>query len=101
MASKYEEMRTNPANWKLGFIYVCRDDPRIVVRQRTLFGWTWNFGNSWAFPTIILAALTAVGPLLLGWWMGVRSELELFLLLGAGFAVVVLMASRCAKDPAP
>lgn len=29
--SPYEAMRMDPGNWKLGLMYYCRDDPRLVV----------------------------------------------------------------------
>ena len=35
-------------NWKLGFIYFCRADPRIFVPKR--LGWTLNFARPLALP---------------------------------------------------
>ena len=92
-------MRTNPANWKLGMVYVCHDDPRVVVRQRMPFGWTWNFANPWVIPAIPLTVMIAVGPALLVWLAGVRSILALAALLGVGLAIVIALASRLSKDP--
>ncbi|MBK8094362.1 MAG: hypothetical protein IPK32_20965 [Verrucomicrobiaceae bacterium] len=38
-------------NWKLGFIYFCRSDPRIFVPKRIRgLGWTLNFARPLAVP---------------------------------------------------
>ncbi len=46
----------DPQNWRLWFIYFCREDPRIAVPKRIAgLGWTLNFAHPWAVP--FLAAL--------------------------------------------
>ncbi len=54
--------RTDDRYWRLGAIYVNRDDPALIVERRFGFGWTMNFGNplSW----VLLVAILAV-PLLI------------------------------------
>lgn len=99
MTSKYETMRMDPANWKLGMIYVCGDDPRVVVRQRHLFGWTWNFGNPWVVPAIVIAVLLSIGPPYLAWASGIRSGPVLFGLLTVGILITIGIVSRLARDP--
>ncbi len=50
------EVKPNP--WKLGFIYVNADDPRLIVRQRTGLGWTLNMARPAAWA--ILASLVGM-----------------------------------------
>jgi len=39
--------------------YYCEDDPRIIVPKRIKgFGWTINFANSWAWPTIFILVVS-------------------------------------------
>ncbi len=49
-------------HWFLGIIYSCREDPRVIVRNRFWVGWTWNFGHPWVFPTMGAFALFALAP---------------------------------------
>jgi len=53
---------TPDACWKWGMIYYNPGDPAFLVEKRMGYGWTFNFGNKWAwvFLLLILAA-----PLLL------------------------------------
>lgn len=98
-SSRYERMRTDPANWKLGLIYFCPDDPRVVVRQRFPIGWTWNFGNPRVVPTIVMAVMLFAAPAFIGWWVGVRSIALLMALLGIGLILVMFIAHRLSRDP--
>ena len=53
--SHFDQCRINPDNWKLGFLYVCKDDPRIIVPNRNKgFGWTLNFARPLAIPLMLL-----------------------------------------------
>jgi uncharacterized membrane protein len=52
--------------WKVGLLYVNRDDPAVVVAARFGAGWTLNFGNraAWliiAGPAAALAGLVVIG----------------------------------------
>ena len=51
-------------NWKLGFIYFCKEDPRVLVPKRIRgLGWTLNFARPMAVPFLIfLVALAVVVP---------------------------------------
>jgi uncharacterized membrane protein len=40
-----ESWHDDPLNWKLGIIYVKKEDARIFVPKRLGIGWTINFGN--------------------------------------------------------
>ena len=48
------EVKKNP--WRLGIIYADPEDRRLIVRQRTGWGWTLNFGRplAWVILGIIL-----------------------------------------------
>ena len=97
--SKYEAMRTDPANWKMGFVYYCAQDSRIVVRQRLPVGWTWNFGHPKVYLAILIAVLVFLSPPVLAWWLGIRSTLALGLITLMAFFVIVIVASRMSRDP--
>lgn len=99
LMSKYETMRTDPANWKLGIVYCCNDDPRIVVRNLLPFGWTWNFGHQKAYIAILVAIASLLAPPFMAWQMGVRSALAIGIIITVAFIAVVLVASRLARDP--
>ena len=92
-------MRTDRANWKLGVIYYCRDDPRVVVRNLLPFGWTWNFGHPKVYLALVIAITTFLGPLFLAWQMGERSPGILGIVAAVALALVVFVASRLAIDP--
>lgn len=97
--SIYEVMRKDPANWKFGIVYFCPDDPRVIVRQRLLFGWTWNFANPWVIPGIFAAILVFAGPATLAWYLGVRSTVVFGSLLLLGLLLVVLASHQLSRDP--
>ena len=55
----YSELWRDPRNWRLYVIYVCREDPRLVVPKRLrVTGWTMNFAHPKA--ALLFAALLAV-----------------------------------------
>ena len=58
-------MRRDDRNWRLGILYVCAADPRVVVRNRRSFGWTWNFGHRLVWLVIPAYVLAFFSPLLL------------------------------------
>lgn len=97
--SKYETMRTDPSNWKLGIVYCCAQDPRIIVRQRMPIGWTWNFAHARVIPAILIAVFMFLSPAAIGWWLGIRSTIVLGLATLLALIVIMVMASWLAKDP--
>ena len=99
LVSRYERMRTDPANWKLGIVYYCRDDPRIIVRNLLPFGWTWNFGHQKVYIALSIAIAAFLAPPFLAWQMGVRSALSLGIVLVTALVAIVFIASRLARDP--
>jgi hypothetical protein len=92
-------MRLDPENWKLGIIYYCPEDPRIVVRQILPVGWTWNFGHRLAIPAICLTVIFLFTPVITAWWLGVHSKIVLLIILVVSLSAIVIVASRAAKDP--
>lgn len=97
--SKYEKMRTDSANWKLGIVYYCKDDPRIIVRNLLLFGWTWNFGHAGVYFGILAAIAAFLAPPYLAWQMGLRSALVIGIIVALTLVALVSIASRLAMDP--
>lgn len=56
----YELMHKNPNNWK-GVLYVNPREPRIIVpKLNPLLGWTFNFGNVYAYIGIVVIILIIV-----------------------------------------
>jgi uncharacterized membrane protein len=61
---RLEDLWRDPRNWRWNLIYACKDDPRTIVRNRWLFGWTWNFAHPRVFRTMAFVILVVVGPAL-------------------------------------
>lgn len=89
----------DPHSWKLWLLYVRREDPRVVVRQRSGLGYTFNFAHPWAFPALgILLGIITV-PVL--YWAS-RGELpwqRLVLLLVCAISGAVIWAHWVASGP--
>ena len=75
-------------SWVLGIIYFCREDPRVIVRNRYLVGWTWNFGHPWVFPTMAAFALFALAP---GAALFALGMLNVPLLIGVTVAAITVL----------
>ena len=61
--NEINELWKNPKSWRAVLIYYCKDDPRVIVPKRLKFtGWTLNFANPWAVPTLILMILCVLAP---------------------------------------
>jgi uncharacterized membrane protein len=58
---------TVDAHWKLGLIYVNRDDPAVFVEKRFGIGYTLNFGNPQAWAVLAVMVVAATIALVLGW----------------------------------
>jgi len=97
--SIFEAMRSDPANWKLGLVYSCREDPRVVVLKRRGLGWCWNFGNPRVLPAIGVTVIVFFAPVIAAWQLGVRSRPLLASALALGLVAVMLGAHRAARDP--
>ncbi len=97
--SRYEAMRKDPSHWKLGILYCCPDDPRVIVRQLLPVGWTWNFGHPLVFPAILLTVLFFLTPVTLLYLLGIRSKLIFLSIISITLTIVILMAIHQARDP--
>ena len=86
-------------HWALGIIYHCREDPRVIVRNRFVVGWTWNFGHPMVFPTMGAFTLFALAPGAVLLTLGI---LQVPLLIGvtvAAVALLVMIARRIESGP--
>ena len=81
-------------HWVLGIIYSCRDDPRVIVRNRFTMGWTWNFGHPWVFPTMGVFVLFALAPGALLFSLGIHYVPLLVGVTIAAIALLVVIAHR-------
>jgi uncharacterized membrane protein len=54
--------RTPDKYWKLGLIYINRDDPALFVEKRFGIGFTLNFGHPgvWVFLAVLVAVFVAI-----------------------------------------
>lgn len=56
-----ERLWSDPNNWKYGFIYYCKADPRLSVPKKIRsMGTTFNFAHPYAIPLLILILLPIV-----------------------------------------
>ena len=81
-------------HWVLGIIYFCREDPRVIVRNRFTVGWTWNFGHPWVFPTMGAFALFALAPGATLFALGILNGPLLIGVTVAAIALLVVIARR-------
>jgi hypothetical protein len=94
-----EALRNSDQYWKLGIVYACRTDPRVIVRNRFFIGWTWNFGHRWVFPTLGGFILMVLGPA--AWLLhhGVTDPRTLVAVGIASVLVLVGIAQYVASGP--
>ncbi len=93
-------MRLDSRNWKLGILYHCRRDPRLVVRNRDFIGWAWNFGNPWVGPAILLAVMTFLLPASIAVIQGITSLVVISTLLFTSLVLIVAWAHHNSRNPA-
>ncbi len=95
-----EALRQRPEHWKFGILYVCRADPRVIVRNRFMLGWTWNFAHPRVIPTLVAFTIFALAPAaLLFFGFGVMNPLILIPATAASVLVLVGIAHRMASGP--
>ena len=94
-----EALRNSNQYWTLGVIYACREDPRVIVRNRIPIGWTWNFGHRWVLPTLLLFILIALGPATLLLGSGVTDMRIVFAVAAVCVLVLVAIAHYVAAGP--
>ena len=92
-------MRCDDANWKLGVIYNCSGDPRFVVRNRTRFGWTWNFAHRYVALIIPCYVVAFFAPLLLYYPPVEAHPVIVIAVCIAVFIGLVYVSHRVAEGP--
>lgn len=76
--SSLDRFHSNPANWKLGFVYFCRADQRIIVPKRIRgLGWTINFARPLALPFLAFIIALILGVLELARSFGAGDDAHL------------------------
>lgn len=94
-----EALRGNVKNWHWGIVYKCQQDPRLIVRNRFVFGWTWNFGHPKVVVGIILTAAFVLGvPYLLA-ASGIATLSAVLTAFFACLLVVIIIANYIASGP--
>lgn len=48
------QLRDDDANWKLGILYFCPQDPSFLVPKRIGIGWSLNYGSPWSLLVLIV-----------------------------------------------
>lgn len=96
--TEYDEFHEDPSNWRLGIVYACTKDPRLVVPNRYLIGWTWNFGHPRVFPAIVLVVCIAVGPVLIAWYLNVRHAAALMAIFFTSLLLAIFTAMQLSRS---
>jgi hypothetical protein len=63
-----DRLWSDSSNWRGGIVYVCKDDPRVIVpKKRKWGGWTMNFahGSSWWILFACVLSIIVPGACLL------------------------------------
>ena len=94
-----EALRIDKRHWKFGIIYACRADPRVIVRNRFVVGWTWNFGHPWALPLLFSFVVIALGPAGILLLSGVTNVPILMSVVATSVLVIVGFAHYSASGP--
>ncbi len=94
-----EALRTDKKNWTFGVIYACRDDPRVIVRNRLPIGWTWNFAHPFVWPVLLASTVFVLAPAAVLWLAGVINPLTIMLATTASVLVLVGIAHHIASGP--
>jgi len=76
--TEHERLHADPANWKLGIFYFCREDGRVIVPKRIRgLGWTINFARPAALLWIAAIAGFVIGTVELARLAGANSEVRM------------------------
>ena len=83
----------DPANWKLGCLYSCKEDPRpIVPRRRKWAGWTTNCAHWYSWPVLASLLLVLAAPIWVASASGVTNQVILIFTAIVSIAVVSIIA---------
>ena len=98
-----DHFHRDPANWKLGFIYFCSADQRVIVPKRIRgLGWTLNFARPLAVPFLGFLIALVLGGLELARWLGAGSDARFAITLLLALGIIALcyrLSKPLAKSP--
>ena len=86
-------------NWKLGVVYFCPEDPRMIVRTLLPVGWAWNFANPKVIVVLPLVVFVFLLPPYIAYRLGVTSNIGIASVLLVCLSAIVAWADHCSKDP--
>jgi uncharacterized membrane protein len=87
-STPYDQYWNEPKNWKWRLVYVCREDPRIIVPKKPAWmGRTLNFAHPKSYLVLFLTILALTIPFLLHQWIGEPTWLIVFLAIVVGIVV--------------
>ena len=88
--SERERRHADPANWKLGIFYFCREDGRVLVPKwiRGL-GWTTNFARPAVLLWIAVIAGMVIGTVELARLAGADSEMRMMIKVILAVGIIV------------
>jgi hypothetical protein len=82
-------------NWKLGCVYFCRQDPRLIVPKRIKgLGWTLNFARPLALPCLALMIVLLLAPIVLMLALGIERK---FWYVAACCVEMVILCCICSR----
>ncbi|MEP6667662.1 MAG: DUF5808 domain-containing protein [Chthoniobacter sp.] len=84
-----DQLHADPANWKWGIFYFCRDDRRIIVPKRIRgLGWTINFARPSALVWLAFMLLFIYGTLALARLAGASHDAQLLIKVLLAFGII-------------
>jgi uncharacterized membrane protein len=97
--SDYRKHWDKESNWRLGSLYVCKEDPRLVVaKKRRWAGWTFNFAHTGSYLLTAYVLAVALAPSLYVISIGSRGRVPHAVALSVVLALaVVLPCSRVGR----
>jgi hypothetical protein len=94
-----ERLWNNPDNWRGSILYVCRDDPRLVVPKRQRWGgWTVNCAHAGAWILLLAILLLAIIPTAFLAFAGLVGSVIFFAFI-AGYVALVCIAAAILASP--
>ena len=97
----FDPFRCDPDNWKLGCIYFCPADRRVIVPKRMRgFGWTLNFARPLALPFLVFMIALLSGVVGLVHALAGEGEVRAPLAWLLGLGVIALCYRLAHRPPA-
>jgi hypothetical protein len=92
-------------NWRGDILYICKDDPRLIVPKRQKWGrWTINFAHPSAWVLLLVVILTAVIPAIflagvLSAGVGIAYGVGFVIAYCVGFVILACALSAILSSP--